>query len=93
MQPRCIQFGHTPLAEAVKNGKEETVVLLIGFKADINLPDKVTRGMGWEGVARADGRYTLCTNLHAYSQILRDNLLLASVDCTTLRPRLIFLLF
>ena len=66
--------------------------LLIGFKADINLQDKVTRGMRWEGATRADGLYTLCTNLHAYSQIPREHLLLASVDHTTLRPHLIFLL-
>ena len=52
---------------AVQNGKEETVVLLIGLKADINLKDEVTRGKGWEGVARAEGLYTLCTNLYAYS--------------------------
>ena len=52
---------------AAKNGKEETVMFLIGFKADINLKDEVTRGKGWEGVTRAEGLYTLCTNLHAYS--------------------------
>ena len=77
---------------AARKGNEEVVGLLIGFKADINLRNKVTRGKGWEGVARADGLYTLCTNLHAYSQISRENLLLVSVDRTTLRPHLIFLL-
>ena len=52
---------------AAQKGKEETVGLLIGFKADINLRNEVTRAKGWEGVARAEGLYTLCTNLYAYS--------------------------
>ena len=53
--------------EGTEEGKKETVKLLIAFKADINLTNKVTRGKGWEGVARAEGLYTLCTNLYAYS--------------------------
>ena len=64
------------------------MVLLIGFKADINLKDEVTRGKGWECVARAGGLYTLCTNLHAYSADTARR----SLHRTTLRPRLIFIL-
>ena len=59
-------------------GNEATVRLLLDSKADINLRGKVTRGNGWEGVARAGALYAMYTNLHAYSQIPRDNSLLAA---------------
>ena len=69
VQPPSIQYGNTPFMAAVQNGKEETVVLLIGLKADINLKDEVTRGKGWEGVARADELYTL----YEPTRVLADN--------------------
>ena len=55
-----MQSGDTPLMAAVQNGKkgneegkDETVRLLIGFKADINLPNKVTQGKALGGCGKS----------------------------------------
>ena len=48
VQPPCIQNGNTLLHEACDGGQVHCAKLLIGLNADPNLPNKVTRGEGWE---------------------------------------------